>query len=248
MKNLLPKILWDYVIGLLVGVVATVASLAVVFFILQASFRLGAAYGTLRNSRVTIGWLALLGTLFVVTLYEVVMLLRARGKMAEPGATESRLLSREVVLRALLSGVGGGVYIGIIAVIFVLLARAASDMNLTWVLILGVLPAVMLIAVGALAYAYVGPAVRDQQRELNGQERTILLAPPLVLAVTLGFLFGAAAENANGIISALVAVILTHVLVRGLERLRWRVLRRSLERLLRAGGGPTIKVVSTHRA
>lgn len=247
MKNLLPKILWDYVVGVIVGVILTVVSLVILVFVLQASFRLGTAYGMLRNGLATIGWLTLLGTLFVVTLYEVVMLLRARGKMAEPGTTESRVLSREVIVRALVSGAVGGVYTGLIAVIFVLLAREASELNLIWVLILGLFAAFMLVAAGALAYAYVGSAVQEHQGDLNRQERTTLLALPLVLAVTLGFLFGAAAEGTEGVVNALVAALLIYVLARGLEMLRWRVLRRSLEGLLSARGGPTIEVVSTHR-
>jgi len=248
MKNLLPRVLWDFVVGVLVSVVTTLVSLAIVGFVLQLVVRRGEVDEFLRDGFVTVGFITLLGVLLVVALYEAVLLFRARGKMAEPGAAEARLLSREVILRALTGGAVAGVYAGVVTVIFALLAKEASDLNLLVVLIPGLLPAVMLIAAGALAYAFVGADVTAWESELSVPEQTTLLALPLALAVTFGFLFGAAAGDEEGVVSALVAAMLTYVLVRGLERLRWRVIRRYLERLLRARGGPTIKVVSTHRA
>lgn len=248
MKNLLPRVLWDYLVGGIVGVVMAVVSLAIVGFVLQAVLRVGEAHKLLQDNLAIIGLTTLLGVLLVVTIYEVVLLFRARGKMMEPGAAESRLLTREVVVRALVGGAVAGFYAALATTVFALLAYEASDLNLVVVFIIGLLPAVMLIAVGALAYAFIGAAVSDEQNELNNWERGTLLVLPLALAVLLGLFFGAAAGDAEGIISAVVAALLTYGLVRELERLRWRVLQRSAARLLRARGGPTIKVVSTHQA
>lgn len=246
MKNLLPRVLWDYIVGTLVGVAATVVALAALGFVLQVILRTGETHAFLRDGLVTVGFVTLVGVLLVVTIYEVVMWLRARGKMMEPGTTESRVLSREALLRALIAGAGAGVYTAVVAVVFARLAYEAEDLNLLVVFILGLLPAVMVIAAGALAYAYLGEALQDQPGELNGQEQMLLLALPLILTATLGFLFGAAAGDAEGVFSALIAALLTYALIRGLEGLRWRVIRRSLKGLLGARGGPTIKVVSTH--
>ena len=106
----------------------------------------------------------------------------------------------------------------------------------------------MVIAAGALAYAYFGRAAGKRYGKLETRERVTLLLLPLVLAVTSGFLFGAAAGGTVGVLSAIAGAVLTYVLVRGLERLRWPTVHRSLEGLLHARGGPTIKVVSTHTA
>lgn len=247
MKNLLPRVLWDYVIGVIVGVVMTVLSLAVIGLILQAVLQTGEARELLQESLATVGFVTLLGVILVVSIYELVLLFRARGKMMEPGETESRLLTREAILRALLSGAVAGLYAALITTVFTLLAHEASDLNLIVVFALGLLPAIMILAAGALAYAFVGADVREQQGELDNWERGTLLLLPLALAVLFGLFFGAAAGDAQGVISAVVAALLTYGLVRELGQLRWRVLQRSLERILRARGGPTIKVVSTHR-
>lgn len=247
MKNLLPRVLWDYIIGVIVGAVMTALSLAITGFILQAVLRAGGARELLQESLATIGFVTLLGVILVVTVYELVLLFRARGKMMEPGATESRLLSREVILRALLSGAVAGLYAALITTVFALLAHEASDLNLIVVFALGLLPAIMILAAGALAYAFVGADVREQQGELDNWERGTLLLLPLALAVLFGLLFGAAAGGAAGVVSAVVAALLTYGLMREVGRLRWRVLQRFLEGVLRARGGATIKVVSTHR-
>lgn len=248
MNKLLSRTVWDYILGGLVAASSAVVTLVFVGFALQASSRFGYPHPWLRNALLELGFIVVLAVLLVVTFYEVVLRLRARGKMLEPGTTESRILSREVIVRALLSGAAVGVYMVVVTIIFIQLAYEAADLNLFVVLLLGLLPTLMLIAAGALAYAYVGPSLIDQQRSLNNQERITLLALPLVLAVTFGFLFGAAAGNAAGIVNAFVAAVLTYVLIRGLARLRWRVIRRTLENLLQARGGPTIRVVATHRA
>ncbi len=247
MKNLLPRVLWDYVIGVIVGVVMTVLSLAVIGLILQAVLQTGEARELLQESLAIVGFVTLLGVILVVSIYELVLLFRARGKMMEPGETESRLLTREAILRALLSGAVAGLYAALVITVFTLLAHEASDLNLIVVFALGLLPAIMILAAGALAYAFIGADVGEQQGELDNWERGTLLLLPLALAVLFGLFFGAAAGDAQGIISAVVAALLTYGLVRELGRLRWRVLQRSLERILRARGGPTIKVVSTHR-
>ncbi len=225
----------------------TVLSLALIGLILQALLRTSEARELLQESLATVGFVTLLGVILVVSVYELVLLLRSRGKMMEPGETESRLLTREAILRALLSGAVAGLYAGVVITVFTLLAHEASDLNLIVVFALGLLPAIMVLAAGALAYAFVGTDVREQQGELDNWERGTLLLLPLALAVLFGLFFGAAAGDAQGIISAVVAALLTYGLVRELGRLRWRVLQRSLERILRARGGPTIKVVSTHR-
>lgn len=248
MRNLLPRVLWDYIIGVIVGVIAVLVTLVVVGLVSRGVPRTGELYAMLSGGLVPIGFVTLLGVLLVVTLYEATVLFQARGKMMEPGATESRLLTREVIIRALISGAVAGIYTALITLAFALLAHEAADLNLPMVLLLGLLLSVMVIASGALAYAFVGTAIRDVQGELNSREWITLLALPLALAVLFGLLFGAAAGNAEGVISAVVAALLTYGLVRGLESLRWRVLQRSLAKLLRARGGPTIKVVSTHRA
>lgn len=247
MKNLLPRVLWDYVIGVVVGVVMTVFSLAVIGLILQAVLQTGEARELLQESLATVGFVTLLGVILVVSIYELVLLFRARGKMMEPGETESRLLTREAILRALLSGAVAGLYAALVTTVFTLLAHEASDLNLIVVFGLGLLPAIMILAAGALAYAFVGADIRQQQGELDNWERGTLLLLPLALAVLFGLFFGAAAGDAQGIISAVAAALLTYGLMRELGRLRWRVIQRSLERILMARGGPTIKVVSTHR-
>jgi len=250
MKNLLPRVLWDYIIGAVVGVAATAVVLAVLGFVVQTSVRTSDLHRMLRDGLVVIGFVTLLGVLLVVTLYEAVLLYRARGKMKDPevNETESRLLTREVVTRALISGAGAGVYTVVVVLVFALLAREASHLNLVSVWFPGLLPAIMLIAAGALAYAYVGAELRDQQSELNDWERGTLLALPLTLTVVLGFLFGAAAGDGEGVVSALIGALLAYGLLRGIEKFRGRVLQRFLTKLLRVRGGPTIRVVSSHRA
>lgn len=248
MKNLLPKVLWDYLVGAIVAAAALVVVLILVGFTSQAFLASSETGEMLRGGLGVIGLITFFGALLVVTIYELVMRRRAQGKMLEPGTTESRVLSRDVIIRALISGAVAGLYIAIIALLFTLPARGAADLNLFWVLVLGLLLAVMLVFAGALAYAYVGAAAREQFSKLETQERVTLLLLPLVLGVTFGFLFGAAAGRTNGIVSAFVAAILTYVLIRGLERLQWPTVRRSLEGVLQARGGPTIKVVSTLKA
>lgn len=250
MKNLLPRVLWDYIIGVLVGVAATAVALAIVGLVLQLSLRTSELHLLLRESLVVIGFVTLLGVLLVVTLYEAVVLYRARGRMRDPDAneTESRLLTREAMLRALVSGAGAGLYMGIVLLIFALLAREASHLNLVSVWFPGLLLPIMLIAAGALAYAYAGAELKDQQSELDNGERGTLLALPLTLSAVLGFLFGAAAGDSEGVVSAVIGALLAYALLRSLEKLRWRVLQRFFAKLLRARGGPTIRVVSTHKA
>lgn len=250
MKNLLPRVLWDYLIGTLVGVAATAVALAVLGFVLQLSLRTGEFQLLLRDSLVVIGFVTLLGVFLVVTLYEAVLFYRLQGKMRDPDAneTESRLLTREAMIRALISGAGAGLYMGAVTLVFALLAREASHLNLISIWLPGLLLPVMLIAAGALAYAYAGADLEAQQSELNDWEQGTLLVLPLTLSVVLGFLFGAAAGDGEGVVSAVVGALLAYVLLRGLEKFRWRVLQRFLTKLLRARGGPTIKVVSTHKA
>lgn len=248
MKSLLPRILWDYLVGAIVAASAIVVVLILVGFVAQAASGTSETGQMLRGGLVHIGFVTLVGVFLTVTLYEIVMRLQARGKMVEPGTTESRILSRDIMIRALISGAVAGVYIALVAIIFSLLADSAQNLTLFWVFVLGILPAVMLVAAGALAYAYVGPTVQKSQVELNDQERFTLLILPLVLAVTFGFIFGAASGSTEGVINAFAAALLTYVLIRGLELLRWRVIIRSLGALLHARGGPTIKVVATHSA
>ena len=250
MKNLLPRVLWDYIIGALVGVTATVVALAMLGFVLQAFVQTSDIYRLLRDGLVVIGFVTLLGVLLVVTLYEAVLLYRAQGRMRDPDAneTESRLLTREALLRALASGAVAGIYTSVVVLVFALLAREASHLNLMSVWLPGLLLPVMLIAAGALAYAYTGADLKEQQSELDNGERGTLLALPLTLSAVLGFLFGAAAGDGEGVVSAVIGALLAYALLRSLEKFRWRVLQRFLTKLLRARGGPTIRVVSTHKA
>ncbi len=247
MKNLLPRVAWDYLVGAIVAVSALVV-VVILVGLSQAFLGSGEASALLRRGLAALCLITVLGVLLTVTIYELVMRRRARGKMLEPGTTESRVLSREVIVRAALSGAEAGVYIAVISVIFALLAYGAADLTLFWVLFLGLLPSTMLIAAGALAYAYIGSATEEYYDKLENRERVILLILPLGLAVTFGFLFGASAGDTRGVVSAFAAAILTYVLIRGLERLRWRVIRRTLEGMLQSRSGPTIKVVSTHKA
>jgi hypothetical protein len=248
MKNLLPRVLWDYLVG---AIVAVAAMIIIFIFVGFASLMLGRPSESgelLREGLTTLGFVTLLSVLLVVTIYELVMWRRAQGKMLEPGSTESRVLSREVIVRAGLSGAEAGVYMSVVAIVFALLARGANELSPVWVLLIGLLPAVMLIAAGALAFAYVGHDVQKHIGELELRGRTGLLMLPLALAVTSGFLFGAAAGGAWGVVSAIVGAVLTYLLVRILERLHWHTVGRSLEGLLQSRGGPSIKVVSTHKA
>lgn len=250
MKNLLPRVLWDYIIGGLVGVAATAVVLAMLGLALQMSLRTSDLHLLLRDGLVIIGFVTLLGVLLVVTLYEAVVLYRAQGRMRDPDAneTESRLLTRGTMLRALISGAVAGIYTGLAVLIFAVLAREASDLTPVSLWLPGLLLPVMLIAAGALAYAYAGADLKDQQSELDNRERSMLLVLPLTLSAVLGFLFGAAEGDAEGVVSAVIGALLTYALLRSLEKLRWRVLQRFLTKLLRARGGPTIRVVSTHKA
>ncbi len=250
MKNLLPRVLWDYIIGAIAGVATTAVAIAVLGFVLQMSLRTSDLHRMLKDGLVVIGFVTLLGVILVVTLYEAVLFYRARGKMRDPDANEmeSRLLTREALLRALVSGALAGIYTGVVALIFALLAREASHLNLISVWFPGLLLPVMLIAAGALAYAYAGTDFKEQQSELDNGERGTLLVLPLTLSAVLGFLFGAAAGDAEGVVSAIIGALLAYALLRSLEKFRWRVLQRFLTKLLRARGGPTIRVVSTHKA
>ena len=248
MKNLLPRIVWDYLVGAVVGVSMALVSLIVSGFVFGVVLRTNAARPFAGGRLIFVSVLTFLAVLLVVALYEVLLSYRARGKMLEPGQTESRLLTREVLLRAALSGAVAGLYTSLIIVLFARLARGAADLNVLSVFLLGLLPGIFLIAAGALAYAYIGAAIDEQQTELEDWERVFLLTLPLTLSITLGFLFGAAAGNWLGILSALIAALLTYGLITGLTSLRWYVLRRSFTGLLRARGGPTIKVVATLRA
>ena len=247
MKNLLPKITWDYLVGAVVGVSMALVVLIVSGFVLGVVLR-GAVHPFTGGRLIFVGVLTFLAVLLAVTLYEALLRYRARGKMLEPGSTESRLLTREVLVRAALSGAVGGLYTGLIIVLFARLARGSADLNVLGVFLLGLLPGVLLIAAGALTYAYIGEAVQTEQTELRDWERVFLLSLPLTLSVTLGFLFGAAAGNWLGILSALIAALLTYGIITGLTSLQWYVLRRLVDGLLRARGGPTIKVVATLRA
>ena len=247
MKNLLPRVTWDYLVGAVVGVSMALVALIVSGFVLGVVLR-GAVHPFVGGRLIFVGVLTFLAVLLAVTLYEALLRYRARGKMLEPGSTESRLLTREVLVRAALSGAVGGLYTGLVIVLFARLARGSADLNVLGVFLLGLLPGVFLIAAGALTYAYIGEAVQAEQTELKDWERVFLLSLPLTLSVTLGFLFGAAAGNWLGILSALIAALLTYSIITGLTSLQWYVLRRLVDGLLRARGGPTIKVVATLRA
>ena len=247
MKNLLPRVTWDYLVGAVVGVSMALVALIVGGFVLGVVLR-GAVHPFAGGRLIFVGVLTFLAVLLAVTLYEALLRYRARGKMLEPGSTESRLLTREVLVRAALSGAVGGLYTGLVIVLFARLARGSADLNVLGVFLLGLLPGVLLIAAGALTYAYIGEAVQAEQTELKDWERVFLLSLPLTLSVTLGFLFGAAAGNWLGILSALIAALLTYGIITGLTSLQWYVLRRLFDGLLRARGGPTIKVVATLRA
>lgn len=248
MKNLLPRVLWDYLVGAIVAVAAMVVTLIIVGFASLVLGRPSEAGELLRAGLTTLGFVTILSVLLVITLYELVMWRRAQGKMLEPGTTESRVLSRVVMVRAALSGAEAGVYISLVTTLFALLSQGANGLSPEWVLLVGLLPAVMLIVAGALAYAYVGPDMEEHLAKLETRERSGLLILPLALALTSGFLFGASAGGTAGVVSAIVAAVATYGLVRGLESLDWRALRRALEGLLRSRGGPTIKVVSTYQA
>ncbi len=247
MKNLLSKTVWDYLIGAAVGGVLALVSLIVSGFVLGVLLRASTARPFAGGRLLFVAVLTFLTVLLVVTLYEVLLRHRARGKMLEPGSTEARVLSREVLVRATLSGGVAGLYTSLILILFARLARGTADLNVLAVFMLGLLPGIFVIAAGALAYAYIGEAVQAQQTELEDWERVFLLALPLTLTVTLGFLFGSAAGNWQGVLSAFIAALLTYGLITGFTSLRWYVLRRSFEGLLRARGGPTIKVVATLR-
>lgn len=248
MKNLLPRTIWDYLVGAVVGGVTALVSLIVTGFVLGVVLRAGAAHQFVGGRLILIAILTFLAVLLVVTFYEALLKYRARGKMLEPGSTEARVLTREVLLRAAVSGVVAGLYTSLIIILFARLARGAADLNLLGVFILGLLPGIFVIAAGALTYAYIGEAVQEQQTELEDWERVFLLALPLTLTVTLGFLFGAAAGDWLGVLSAFIAALLTYGLIAGFRSLRRYALSRSFDGFLRARGGPTIKVVSTRRA
>ena len=248
MKNLLSRTVWDYLLGAVVGGAMALVSLVISGFFLGVVLRASPARLFAGGRLVLVAILTFLAVLIVVTLYEALLRYRAQGKMLEPGSTEARVLSREVLVRAAISGAVAGLYTGLIVVLFGRLAWGTADLNLLGVFSFGLLPGIFVIAAGALTYAYIGNAVEAQQNELEDWERVFLLALPLTLTVTLGFLFGAAAGNWLGILSAFIAALLTYGLITGFRKLRWYVLRRSLEGLLRARGGPTIKLVSTHRA
>lgn len=248
MKNLLSRTVWDYLVGSVVGGAMALVSLIVSGFVIGVVLRASTARQFVGGRLVLIAILTFLAVLLVVTLYEALLRYRARGKMLEPGSTEAKVLSREVLVRAAVSGAAAGLYTSLIVILFARLARGTADLNLLGVFILGLLPGIFVIAGGALTYAYIGGDVRAQQTELEDWERVFLLALPLTLTVTLGFLFGAAAGNWSGILSAFIAALLTYGLITGFASLRWYVLRRSFNGLLRARGGASIKVVSTHRA
>lgn len=246
MKNLLSRPVWDYLVGAAVGVTLAVVALLVSGFVFEAFLQTGVGAPLLGGRLIAIGMLILLSVALVVTLYEALLNARAAGKMAEPGSTEARLLGREVLIRAAISGAWGGLYTGAVLVVFALLAPGAADLNVLGVFVFGLLPSIFLITAAALSYAYIGPAIREQVRELNALECGLLLALPLILSVVLGFLFGAAAGSWAGVFRALIGAALVCVVAQRLGKLRWLVLRRAFEASLRARGGPTIRVVSTH--
>ena len=248
MKNLLSRTTWDYLVGSVVGVVMTVVTLIIGGFVFEAALQLGAGGQLLGGRLIAVGFLMLLSVALVITLYEALLNARAAGKMAEPGSTEARVLERPVLIRAAISGAWAGLYAGVCLIVFALLSPGAADLNMLGVFVFGLLPGVFLITAAALSYAYIGPAVREQARELDPLERGLLLALPLILSVVLGFLFGAAAGSWAGVFRALIGAALVCVVVQRLGKLRWRVLNRAFEGLLRARGGPTIRVVSTHTA
>ncbi len=248
MNNLLSRSTWDYLVGAVVGVVMTVVTLIIGGFVLEAVSQTGAGGPLLGGRLIAVGFLILLSVVLVITLYEALLNARAAGKMAEPGSTEARVLERSVLIRAAISGAWAGLYAGVCLIVFVLLSPGAADLNILGVFVFGLLPGVFLIAAAALSYAYVGPSVLEQGRELNRLERGLLLALPLVLSVVLGCLFGAAAEDWPGVFKAVVGAALACVVVLQFGKLRWWALRRAFEGLLRARGGPTIKLVSTHTA
>ena len=247
MKNLLSRTTWDYLVGAVVGVVMTVVTLIIGGFVFEAALQLGAGGQLLGGRLVAVGFLTLLSVALIITLYEALLNARAAGKMAEPGSTEARVLERPVLIRAAISGAWAGLYAGVCLIVFALLSPGAADLNMLGVFVFGLLPGVFLIA-AALSYAYVGPSVLEQGRELNTLERGLLLGLPLILSVVLGCLFGAAAEDWPGVFKAFVGAALACVVVLQLGKLRWRVLNRAFEGSLRARGGPTIKLVSTHTA
>lgn len=249
MKNLLPRVVWDVLVGAVVGVVALIVTLATLGLVTQLLPSSGQVYRLVNDAFVTIGAAVLIAFLLVVAVYEIALLVRARGTMADPSkGTESRLLDRDVLMRAALSGFVAGLYAALIALVFALLARGAFFLTPASVWLPGLLPGLMLIAALALAYAYIGRDLREQQGELNDWERGTLLSLPLTLTVVLGFLFGAASGGAAGVISAFVGALLTYGLIRGLTRFRGHVMRRFFKRLLEARGGPTIRLVSSHKA
>lgn len=247
MKNLLPRVAWDYLVGAVVGITAAAVVLFLVGLVSLVLGRPSQAGELLRAGWLVTGLVSLLGVLLVVTIYELAIWQSGRGKMLEPGTIDARVLSRDVIMRAILSGAEAGVYITVVTVVFALLSRGAGTLSPFWALLIGLLLAIVVIAAGALAYAYVGPEALGYLASLKGQERTALLLLPLVLGVTSGFFFGAAAGGASGVVSAIVAAVLTFFLVRNLETLDWRMVRRSGVGLLHARGVPTIKVVSTHK-
>ena len=161
MKNLLSRVTWDYLVGAVVAVASTIVVLILVGLAGLVLGRPSEAGELLRSGWVVTGLVTFLGVLLVVTIYELMMRRREQGKMLEPGTTESSVLSPELIVRAALSGAEAGVYITAITVVFALLSGGAGFLSPFWVLLVGLLPAVMVIAAGALAYAYFGRAARD---------------------------------------------------------------------------------------
>ena len=106
MKNLLPRVTWDYLVGAVVGVSMALVALIVGGFVLGVVLR-GAVHPFAGGRLIFVGVLTFLAVLLAVTLYEALLRYRARGKMLEPGSTESRLLTREVLVRAALKRRGG---------------------------------------------------------------------------------------------------------------------------------------------
>lgn len=248
MKNLLPRVVWDFLVGAVVGVVALIVTLATLGLVAQLLPSSGQVYRLVSDAFVVIGTAVLVAFLLVIAVYEITLMVRARGTMADPQGTESRLLNRDVLVRAALSGFVAGLYAALLALVFALLARGAFFLTPASVWFPGLLPGLMLVAALALAYAYIGRDLREQQGELNDRERGTLLSLPLTLTVVLGFLFGAASGGASGVISAFVGALLTYGLIRGVTRFRGHVMQRFFKRLLEARGGPTIKLVSSHKA
>lgn len=77
MKNLLPRVAWDYLVGAVVGITAAAVVLFLVGLVSLVLGRPSQAGELLRAGWLVTGLVSLLGVLLVVTIYELAKIGRA---------------------------------------------------------------------------------------------------------------------------------------------------------------------------